>query len=84
MFILDLEFDADQVDLESAIMSLGIDDFTVPVTCRELEADEKQGTDLPVIRLTCAQYTPLKVIANYYDRTYAIYSDSAVDFIVES
>ena len=85
MFTLDLEIDPAQVDVESAIESFGLRDFDVKVDARELEQDEKQIPEgWPVIRLTCEKHTPLKVIANYYDRTYAIYSDSAVDFIVES
>jgi hypothetical protein len=83
MFNLDLEIDPAQVDVESAIESFGLRDFNVPVNCRELEPVEKMG-DWPVIRLTCEKYLPLRVIAAYYDRTYAIYSDSMVDFIVES
>jgi hypothetical protein len=83
MFILDLEIDPAQVDVESAIESFGLRDFDVPIGCRELEPVEKMG-DWPVLRLTCEKHLPLKVIANYYDRTYAIYSDSMVDYIVEA
>jgi hypothetical protein len=83
MFTLDLEIDPAQVDVESAIESFGLRDFDVKVDARELEPVEKMG-DWPVIRLTCEKHLPLKVIANYYDRTYAIYSDSMVDYIVES
>lgn len=83
MFTLDLEFDLTQNDVDDAVASFRLDDFNVAVNYRELEPVERQ-TELPVVRFTCEKYMPLRVIAAYYDRTYALYSDSAVDFIVES